>query len=119
MTRSEFISVKRRYQKKARWVASSICLIFACTLVLTSKAAKHAGGTLTTLQAVLLFVVLIGCAVTELISIYVLFKRPEFVCPHCRKSIWQLSAILIATGRCGLCGEKILDEEPKRVSASD
>lgn len=29
-------------------------------------------------------------------------------CPHCRKSIAGMSALVIATGKCGHCGETVL-----------
>jgi len=114
MTRSGFLRAKRRYLKRARWTAFSTCVVLVCAIIFAAQASKRAGGTLTRTEAVLFFVVLIGSAVVSVASTYRLCRRPEFVCPHCRKSIFQLSAILVATGRCGLCGENILEEEPNK-----
>jgi hypothetical protein len=39
-----------------------------------------------------------------------LTKRAGHCCPACKKSVIEMSSVVIATGRCGHCGAKVLDD---------
>jgi hypothetical protein len=55
----------------------------------------------------------LGCVVLVLapwLAIRYTFKRHGLSCPSCGKPLGGVEAIAIATGKCGSCGEQILND---------
>jgi hypothetical protein len=112
MTKQDFISKKQAWAKSCRKYA----LILPCAFIypairgflIESGLSRSLDNTFSTVIAVVF--------VANAIFIIWYFPRSQrkfgLACPHCHKFLagQQSSQIVIATGNCGHCGERIFDE---------
>ena len=113
MTRQEFI--KNRDKQRKTGIVSSLAMLvclFAPVVFMAwleprrSELPEHA-WTISNVAAITVMVV--GILSSFIIQMR-LTKRLGFNCPECKKSVFGMSALVIATGRCGHCGARVLDD---------
>lgn len=57
--------------------------------------------------------------VAQFFSIRRIYKRYGMKCPACGKGLGGVAPIVIATGNCGMCGQRILDENEGHAAMPD
>ena len=112
MTKREFIS--RRDSFKNRTAIAS--LVMFAVLMASAFALAHFNGEgsdsppfIRLLVASILIACLLGAIPALTCFNHRLAKNMGLACPHCQKLISGMSAIVITTGKCGHCGETVLD----------
>jgi len=113
MTRQEFIKNTNRYRNAVTVSAlvALVCLFvpvgFMAWLDPNRSELPHHVWTILNIAA---FVVIAAGYAFMFVRMSRLSKPLGLCCPQCKKSVVQMSAVVIATGKCGHCGARVLDE---------
>jgi hypothetical protein len=113
MTRQEFIR-KRDKQRNTAAVCSLVALVIMFAPVgfmawLEPRRDELPAHVWTILSVTAISLMVGGLALVCIIS-WRLSRRLGLCCPECKKPVMQMSSLVIATGRCGHCGGRVLDE---------
>ena len=110
MTRQELIERINRQSKRAtRWGIVWLVSFFAVLglLLIVVDDLSPAGETVLSSAFI---AVMLGTVAALMFGLWRSMRRLGLVCPHCRvlltKSLWPVA---IASGRCGKCGEQIVE----------
>lgn len=110
MTRQELIERIDRHSKRANrwaiiWLASFFALLGVWAVLadgLSAETERALGAVIIAVALTTVFAVMLGLRGS--------MRRSGLVCPHCRalltKDLWPVA---VATGRCGKCGQPIVD----------
>ena len=122
MTKAEFISkieVWRKRQARNQYIFfGTLAVLFVLWLVLSrfydhSEPGSPARITWSGVPFLIFIVVYFG----QKLVLRHTFKRYGVSCPVCTKPLGGLESIAIATGHCGSCGKRILDDDPSDPAA--
>jgi hypothetical protein len=116
MKLEEFIRNRDRYRHRGAFGALAGLVLFMGPLFLLAHfEQEHETWTKGSWRALTVFGVVVMVAVWPLVWVWSsrLATRFGLRCPHCRKEVVGMSSIVIATGNCGYCGGRVLDEAPE------
>jgi hypothetical protein len=113
MTRKEFIQRGDKQRKvSALWALVALAMLIGPIGFMAWLEPRH--GDWPTYIWTILHVVMIVLMVAGVTSSFIipsrLSKRLGLCCPECKKPLLAMSALVIATGRCGHCGGRVLDD---------
>jgi hypothetical protein len=116
MTRDQFLSRLAEHDKDlkagewARVLSLLVYLIVSCG-VLTSFAAVHEKSVFVPIGGLAILGVMFGGLILMDRRVKTLAKRHGLLCPKCGLRLTRIAAqIVVASGRCGKCGSKLLDD---------
>jgi len=113
MTRQEFINI-RATQRKTAAVCSVVALIFlfapAGLMAWLEPSRSELPAHIWTILHYTAITLMVGGALLAVIIPWKSSKRLGFCCPECKKSVLNMSSLVIATGKCGHCGGRVLDD---------
>ena len=113
MTRQQFIQSRNRYRNAAAIGALVWVVLFFGPVGLMAWLEPNRGELPKHLWLVLnigAFAIMVAALSFVWIRTSRLPKRFGLRCPECKKPVVGMSSLVIATGRCGHCGGKVLDE---------
>ena len=113
MTRQEFIT-KRNKQRNVGAVCALVALVILFAPVgfmawLEPRRSELPAHVWSVLNFAAIALVFVGLSLVVIIP-WRLKKRAGLCCPECKKSVLEMSSLVIATGRCGHCGGRVLDD---------
>jgi hypothetical protein len=113
MTRQEFIA-KRNKQRKDGAVCALVALVIIVAPVglmawLEPRRSALPAHVWSILNFAAIALMVVGLSLVVIFP-WRLKKRAGLCCPECKKSVFEMSSLVIATGRCGHCGGKVLDD---------
>ena len=113
MTRQEFIECRDRYRRTvAPWGLVALC-VFVGTIALMAHIEPKCESWPTPIwlgMNVGAVALMVGAVSTAVIKEARLARRLGISCPHCRRRLTMMMALVVASGRCGNCGAKVLDD---------
>jgi hypothetical protein len=112
MTRQELIErFQRRTKRVNRWGRIYMISLLAMVVLvglLCAAVPREMRETVILISFAVSYVTTLGLA----LSIRLTVRQAGLVCPHCRTLFsGTLGQIVVASGRCGKCGGRIVDEE--------
>jgi hypothetical protein len=112
-TRQEFIK-KRDKQRKVGGVCGLVALVILFAPVgfmawFEPRRDELPAHVWAVLNVVAISLMVVGLSLVCIIPLR-LSKRLGLCCPECKKSVLNMSSLVIATGRCGHCGGRVLDD---------
>jgi hypothetical protein len=113
MTREEFIKTRDKQRK-----VGAVCGLFAMVILFAPLAfmawlepgRSELPAHVWTILNVAAISLMVGGLSLVCIILMRLSKRFGLCCPECKKSVLNMSSLVIATGRCGHCGGRVLDD---------
>ena len=113
MTRQEFIQSRNRYRNAAAFSALIWVILFFGPIGFMAWLEPNRGELPVTIWRALnlgAFVIMAAALAFVWIRSSRLIKRFGLCCPECKKPVVGMSSLVIATGRCGHCGGKVLND---------
>jgi lysylphosphatidylglycerol synthetase-like protein (DUF2156 family) len=112
MTRQELIERIHRQTKRAtHWAIVWLVSLFGILGLLVIVARGLPSAIEEALEAAFI-VFMLGTVSALMLGLWMSMRRLGLVCPHCRvlltKDLWSVA---VASGRCGKCGEQIVDDK--------
>ena len=108
MTKQEFISRRGSFGNRKAVACLVMFVVFLGCGSLIKRVCRPNGVSPESLSYLL--AALVVCHLAALAGLmHQLAKRMGLVCPHCRKGFFGMSPTVITTGKCGHCGETVLD----------
>ncbi len=118
MTKQDFIARRQAWRKNAtKFALLDIVIVFAfggSVAVVKNYVLSHGGPAWIDGACAIGLIVMLAC---NALFVFRFLKRKQrdfgLVCPHCEKTLieQQGAQIVIATGNCIHCGEKLFDEK--------
>ncbi len=110
MTRQELIDRINRQAKRATFWSVIWLISFFAVLSLLTVVAYHVSPATRTVMSVTFIAFMLGTVASLMLGLWKSMRRLGLVCPHCHvlltKHLWPVA---VASGRCGKCGEQIVD----------
>jgi hypothetical protein len=113
MTRQEFIQNRNRYRNAVAVVVLIFVFLFWGTIFLMAWLQQNRSDSLMNIWPALnvgAFAIMVAAFSFLWIRTSRLITRFGLRCPECKKPVFGMSRLVIATGRCGHCGGKVLDD---------
>lgn len=113
MTKQELIDGINRHTKRANrwgtlWLASLLSLSLLSAIV-----RDDAPRVVMAILGAAFVAVMLAAVLTLLLGVPRSMRQSGLVCPHCHAQLTHiLGPIAVATGRCGKCGEQVVDSVP-------
>ena len=113
ITRQEFIE-RRDKQRKISGIWSIVLLLLmfgpVCFMAWLEPRRHDLPAHVWTFLSYTTIFLIFGVLASIYINTWRLTRRFGVCCPECKKSVMQMQALVIATGRCGHCGGRVLDD---------
>jgi lysylphosphatidylglycerol synthetase-like protein (DUF2156 family) len=112
MTRQELIERINRQTKRATHSAIVWLVSFFGVFGLLVVVARGLPPAIEEALGAAFIVFMLGTVSALMLGLWMSMRRLGLVCPHCRvlltKDLWPVA---VASGRCGKCGEQIVDDK--------